>query len=387
MTETSYNNRKKIKYIGFYDVLSNEIENRNHCLPATNKMDYIINALNKNGYDVQIISPSWTVNKQKHKGKIIEISPNISLKLFFTLPWTSKIMKILSVSFSFLCLFKFLLLNVKSNEQIIVYHSRWLSLPIMIIKRIKRHMTLILEVEEIYDDVRKSKFWGNMEYKLFEVSDKYIFPTELLNEKINIYNKPYTLVHGTYQVQEKRKSRFNDNKIHVVYAGTFDPRKGGALAAIAATEYLPLGYHVHIIGFGSKEEVKNIRDTIEEVSKKTEANITYDGLLKGEEYITFMQKCDIGLSTQIPDATYNKTSFPSKILSYMANGLRVVTVRIKVVEISDIGDEVYYYNEQTPEAIAETIMAINTNEYYDSRELIKRLDIEFTENMKELLEN
>lgn len=387
MAETSYNNRRKIKYIGFYDVLSNEIENRNSCLPATDKMDYIIKALNKNGYGIEIISPSWTVNKKKYKGKTIQITPDISLKLFFTLPWTSKIIKGFSVLFSFLCLFTFLLLNVKSDEQIIVYHSRWLSLPILIVKKIKRHMTLILEVEEIYDDVKKSKFWGNMEYKLFEVADKYIFPTELLNEKINIYNKPYTLVHGTYQVQDKRKSRFNDNKIHVVYAGTFDPRKGGALAAVAATEYLPHGYHVHIIGFGSKEEVKNIQDTIEEVSKKTEANITYDGLLKGEEYITFLQKCDIGLSTQMPDAIYNKTSFPSKILSYMANGLRVVTVRIKVVEISDIGDEVYYYEEQTPEAIAEAIMKIDINESYDSRELIKKLDIEFVHNIKKMLEN
>lgn len=387
MAETSFNNRRKIKYIGFYDVLSNEIENRNSCLPATDKMDYIIKALNKNGYGIEIISPSWTVNKKKYKGKTIQITPDISLKLFFTLPWTSKIMKGFSVLFSFFCLFTFLLLNVKSDEQIIVYHSRWLSLPILIVKKIKRHMTLILEVEEIYDDVKKSKFWGNMEYKLFEVADKYIFPTELLNEKINLYNKPYTLVHGTYQVQDKRKSRFNDNKIHVVYAGTFDPRKGGALAAVAATEYLPHGYHVHIIGFGSKEEVKNIQDTIEEVSKKTEANITYDGLLKGEEYITFLQKCDIGLSTQMPDAIYNKTSFPSKILSYMANGLRVVTVRIKVVEISDIGDEVYYYEEQTPEAIAEAIMKIDINESYDSRELIKKLDIEFVHNIKKMLEN
>ena len=101
--------------------------------------------------------------------------------------------------------------------------------------------------------------------------------------------------------------------------------------------------------------------------KSQKAKITYDGLLSGEEYIKFIQSCDIGLSTQNPNGKYNDTSFPSKILSYMANGLRVVSVRIPVVEESGIGKCVCYYDEQTPENIAKAIKSIDFSEEYDSR--------------------
>ena len=143
---------------------------------------------------------------------------------------------------------------------------------------------------------------------------------------------------------------------------------------------------MHIIGFGNSKDTKTVTDLISEISKKTEATITYDGLLSGEEYIQFLQKCDIGLSTQIPEAAYNETSFPSKILSYMANGLRVVSIRIKAIEISEVGQAVYYYEEPNPESIANAIISIDLNKPHDSRELIRRLDVNFTENIKKLLE-
>ena len=41
-----------------------------------------------------------------------------------------------------------------------------------------------------------------------------------------------------------------------VYAGTYDPRKGGVLAAVAAGQYLDDKYHIHIIGFGDEQDEK-----------------------------------------------------------------------------------------------------------------------------------
>lgn len=377
---------KSIKYIGFYDVLSYKNEKRNSCLPATNKMDYIIKSLINNEYGIEIISPSWTTNKAFYKGRKVNITQDINLKLFPTLPWGSKISKATSIGFSFLCLFFYLLFSIKKDEQIIVYHSRWLSMPILLLKKIKKSMILVLEVEEIYNDVKKSRLWGNLEYKLFNIADKYIFPTELLNQKLNDKNKPYAVVHGTYNVEENRNIRFNDNKIHAVYAGTFDPRKGGSIAAEVA-EYLPKNYHIHIIGFGTDTDTLSLIDKIEQVSKKSNAVVTYDGLLSGDDFTQFLQKCDIGLCTQMQNEIYNETSFPSKILSYMANGLHVVSVRIKAIEISEIGKDVHYYEKQDPKTIAETIMSIDMRKYYDSRKLINRLDKEFTKHIKKLMDN
>lgn len=377
--------QKQIKYIGFYDTIQNKEENRLYALAATNKMDYICSVLNRLGYDVLIISPSRTKNQRFYKGKNINISKGVKLKLFPTLPWGSKVQKLLSLIFEDILLFFYLVLNVKRDEAVIVYHSLEFRSVIRAAKKIKK-FKIILEVEEIYQDVKKfNQYSKKEEYLTIDIGNKYIFPTKLLDDKVNSKNRPYTIIYGTYQVEEDMICKFNDGKIHVVYAGTFDPRKGGALAAAAAA-YLPKNYHVHIIGFGSKDDTSMLVQKIDEISKITEATVTFDGLLTGKEYINFLQKCDIGLSTQIPEAAYNETSFPSKILSYMANGLRVVSIRIKAIEISEVGQAVYYYEKPNPEVIANTITSIDLSESYDSREIIRRLNLNFTENIKKLLD-
>ena len=113
---------------------------------------------------------------------------------------------------------------------------------------------------------------------------------------------------------------------------------------------------------------------IKDITPIAPCTLTYDGLLKGEDYIRFIQKCQIGLSTQNPNAAFNATSFPSKILSYMANGLRVVSIRIKAIEESSVGLGISYYEHQTPEEIAKAIMKVDMNNNYESRERIKELN-------------
>ena len=65
----------------------------------------------------------------------------------------------------------------------------------------------------------------------------------------------------------------------------------------------------------------------------------------------------------------------------MANGLRVVSVRIPVVETSDVGDILYYYDKQTPEDIAHAILMINFDKKYDSRKRILELYEKFKRDL------
>jgi len=184
-----------------------------------------------------------------------------------------------------------------------------------------------------------------------------------------------------------RETKFDDNRVHVVYAGTLDSRKGGAFVAAASAEFLDENYHVHIIGFGTREQTNHLESIVDRINKESEAIVSYDGLLMGEDYVRFLQKCHIGLSTQNPDGEYNNTSFPSKILSYLANGLRVVTIRIEAIERSVIGDKVYYYEEQDPREIASVISRIDLNQTYDSRQVINGLDAEFSDRLMKLLDS
>lgn len=376
-----------IKYIGYIDSHSHKKEERHYSPAAATKLLYIAKAIASSGFHVDIFSPSFTKKKTGYfPARTMYLSPNVSLKLYFTFGAKTKFFKLFRKYLPLFSLFWDLLVNTKKEDTVIVYHSLNYMKLILLAKRIKK-FNFVLEVEEIYQDiVDVSPRIQRSEYKIIRLADKYIFSTDILKEKLNIGNKPYLTIYGTYQVEEDRECKFNDGKIHVVYAGTFDPRKGGAIAAVEAAVYLPEYYHVHIIGFGSNDDISNIQKKIEEISQKTQAIVTYDGLFSGEDYICFLQKCDIGLSTQIPEAAYNETSFPSKILSYMANGLRVVSIRIRAIEISDVGKVVYYYNEPDPEAIANSIVSIDLTEAYDSRELIRNLNKEFVTKIKYLLE-
>lgn len=370
-----------MKYIVYYDV--DKSENRKFVLSAKTKIDYICKAFNSLKENVELVSVSETLNKKFYKGRIVKLNSNI-LRLFSTIPSGNALLNRVSQLYVKLNLFFYLIRTTKEDEIIVVYHGTAYGNTIHLAKKLNK-FKICLEVEEIYQDVRSLGDRKNKrEYRDFKEADMYIFPTKLLNDKINLENKPYAIIHGTYQVEKDRQVSFNDGNIHVVYAGTFDPRKGGAAAA-AAAEYLPENYHVHIIGFGSKKDTEYIRNVIDSINAKSRASVTYDGLLSGEEYIQFLQKCQIGLSPQNPNAEFNATSFPSKILSYMANGLRVVTIRIPAIETSDIGRDVYYYDKQEPKEIAQAIMSIDFNDGYDGRSKIKNLDKKFSMELKTLL--
>lgn len=371
-----------MKYIGFYDM---KIDRRSMSIAATNKMNYICEALNAIGEPVEIISCGMIADKAipATEEKLFD---NTVVKYFKTRRTSrNKLKRIYNVFAQNITLFCYLLKHTSKGEKVLVYHSLGLMRCVYFAKKIKR-FKMILEVEEFYNDVQlKSQTSAKSEKEFIESADAYLFPTKLLNDKFNIDNKPMILIHGTYKVEPDRHVSFGDEKIHVVYAGTFNAIKGGAAVSASIAEWLPENYHVHIIGFGSDTEISHIKNIIKKIGLKSKATITYDGLLSGEDYIQFLQKCQIGLSTQNPDADFNATSFPSKILSYMANDLRVVTIRIPVIETSYIGRDVYYYDMQDTTKIAETIMKINLNESYDGRARIKELDEKFKDDLEYLL--
>lgn len=382
----------ELKYIAYYSD-PDESKHRKAAPSADTKIDYIVSVLMREGCNVKVISKCGVEKCEsilkyngdyaiEKNGTLVRFVPSLTSKFrplrFFTRIYTNlKINRLIKEE----CL--------NTDCKILIYHSLGMYSVIKYLKKQKK--PFILEVEEIYSDVMAKKKKQNREKEdfMFSAASSYIFSTDLLNKEINADKKPYVICNGTYRVEQSLIDQpiFDDkSKIHCVYAGTFDPRKGGAATAASAAEFLPSDYHIHILGFGNDAETKAIRDLTSEISKKSIATVTYDGLLSSEEYIRFIQSCDIGLSTQNPDAAFNATSFPSKILSYMSNGLRVVSIRIPAIEGSAIGKYMYYYDKQTPEEIAKAIMTVNLNDDYNGRQVISKLDAEFSYDIAKLME-
>lgn len=370
---------KKIKIIAFYS----ENEEVGPCyLSAKNKLRYIFDTLISNGRTIEVISLCNISNRiiRKHSACIGKNQSTIHYMTSFKK--TNFLYKIFHYLFDWVNVFFFILNHVEKNDTIYVYHATKYFGLIGFVKFIKK-TKMILEVEEIYGDVSNDNKLIKKELKFFKKADAFIFPTELLDEKINVNHLPSVIIYGTYSKEKQFKRIFDDDDIHVVYAGTFDPRKGG-VAAAAAAEFLPSGYHLHILGFGNEEDTKNIKQFIEDISTKTECKITFNGLLKGDEYITFIQSCNIGLSTQNPDAQFNNTSFPSKILSYMSNGLSVVSVRIPAIERSCLSNYIVYYNDQNPKSIASAILKASISN--ENKKIIMELSDKFKCNIEMLLD-
>lgn len=372
---------KTIFYIGFYDIADSKYK-RNYALAAKSKMDYIASVLVRLGYTVEIISSSWLIgsNPKFVKGFRKKIDNNIFLS---TLPsFSSKknlglYIKILFTLFSLL----WKLLPIRKHQTVIVYHSPWLSIPLRVAKKIKK-FKLILEIEEIYADITSlGKVFDRMEYALIDSADAYLLSTDLLRKKLS-EQKPGIIIYGTYQAEPILAMPDSTNKIRVLYSGIIDTKKAGAFNALNAAKYLNEKYELRIIGFG---ETKTLIEEIEIVNKTSRCKVFFDGTLSGDQYISYCQRCHIGLATQKLEGKYLESSFPSKILSYLSMGINVISGRIKCVEISQIGAMISFYEADTSQSIARAIQEIKLFPPGEIRKKIKQLDNNFMVSLKDLI--
>lgn len=251
-----------------------------------------------------------------------------------------------------------LLFKIKREDVTIVYHERCFA-PVIRLARKMARRKIIYQIEEVYTQVANyPKKMIDNEIRAFQHADAYILINDLIADYCQLpQDKPRVVLYGPYKVVETSGEKFPDGKIHVVYAGTLASQKGGAAAAAAAA-FLPANYHVHILGFGSAEEVDGIKKLIAEVNENTQATVTYDGVMLGEEYENFLSRCHIGLSTQTPVGDYNFTSFPSKVLVYLCHGLTVVSVSLPALTASSISPLITYCDSPTPESIAQAIISL-----------------------------
>lgn len=376
---------RTIKYIGFYD-LSIMGHERVATLSATNKMDYISSVINKAGFRVDIISPSWAIdtvkNKESLKAKKI-IMDNKSITLFPTFKASSFFLKPFKVLYSLVYLLLWIVKNVKRNEKVLVYHAPLLSYPLLIAKYIKK-FEIILEVEEIYSEVWKSKkLYSKVESKIIEKSEQYLCVSDLLAKRID-YAKSI-VIYGNYNVPLNKQKHNNDEFINIVYAGSLDAVGGGAINSIKCADLLPPNYIVNILGTGSDKIKIEIRNKIKDINTKHgRIKCIYHGVLNGEEYSDFLHSCQIALNPQ-KGGNYMDTAFPSKVLSYLSHNLKVVSTKIESIVQSKVGEVVFFTENDTPESFVETITSIDATKNYNSTDLIRKLDRDFTDKIKKIL--
>ncbi len=369
----------KIYYLIHFD----NKKNRNVTPSAITKGKYVASALASCSSEVEIVSLAYPT-KDSQDEVYYQVSENVICHLFKGKYSNNRIIRYIDHKLYDKKIRKYLKQNVKKEDIIVVYHS---LANMKLVKYIKKNVTdkIVYEVEEIYGDVINDEKAKIKELKAFKNASSYIFSNDYLNTIINTKQLPYVTCYGTYEIPTLYKESFNDNLIHCLYAGTLAQNKG-ALNAINVAKYLPNNYLIHILGFGSEKDIADIKNAVNEVNNSYgTTKVIYEGLKLNEEYLKFIQKCQIGLCTQNIDAAFNTTSFPSKILSYMSNGLEVVGVNIAAIKNSKVGQYIQFYNVPDEKEIANAILNINLNNKTNNVDVVKELDKEFKEDLKDML--
>lgn len=369
----------KIYYLIHFDNKTN----RNVTPSAITKGKYVASALASCSSEVEIVSLAYPT-KDSQDEVYYQVSENVICHLFKGKYSNNRIIRYLNHKLYDKKIRKYLKQNVKKDDIVVVYHS---LANMKLVKYIKKNITdkIVYEVEEIYGDVINDEKAKTKELKTFKNASSYIFSNDYLNSIINTKQLPYVTCYGTYEIPTLYKEAFNDNLIHCLYAGTLAQNKG-ALNAINVAKYLPNNYLIHILGFGSEKDIADIKNAVNEVNNSYgTTKVIYEGLKLNEEYLKFIQKCQIGLCTQNIDAAFNTTSFPSKILSYMSNGLEVVGVNIAAIKNSKVGQYIQFYNVPDEKEIANVILNINLNAKSNNVDVVKELDKEFKEDLKAML--
>lgn len=378
-----------MKYLTFF---STE-EERALCLgtsPAgVTKSRYMAQLLRETGHPVEIVSPAWSKCGRWQRWKAFDLSLDngITVHQLATFGTPLRWLTPLQWVHSLLQLFFYLLFHTRAGEPVLVYHSYYLSLPVLLARRIKK-FKLLLEVEEIYQDiVPLPRLLQRWEEEIIQTADGYVFSTAAIGERIHRDGIPFLVVNGSYHCEElPRPASPSDGKIHCLYSGTFDASKAGAYLAVDAAAFLSDRYCIHISGFGTEEETQALLREIQRIQAKTSCEIIYEGFLDDSAYRQLLGKCQIGLNTQTPDQRFSNTCFPSKILVYMSHGLQVVSAANTAITASDVGARLTYYDAQTPEAVAQAIQRVNPRQGAENARFVQQLHAQARARLQTMLE-
>ena len=379
------NRRKTVYYVCFYaePEFSKEIVS----YPSVwSKINYVSDSLKKCGYDVCYLCPVLPHNG-KFRKRTVQIDSH-EKHIYFSAHTGGKF-KFGNKFNSFLQMFKilmYLVKNAKKDDRILIYHSMFHTFWVPILKNIFKK-PYFLQIEDVFSALSpEGKSFEDKEWKFFETANGYLCVNSLIKDKIH-NPAPKIISHGRYVVSDILENKKND-KCRLVYAGVIEQVRNGAFLAAETMQYLSDRYELVILGFGEEKDINDLKTLVNRINaEKGWECVKYLGYMSGEEYLRELQKCSIALSTHKYDETNMKSAdytFPSKLLVYLGNGLRIVAQDLKCLRTSNINEYITYYKSPTPQSVAEAVMKIDISKDYDCIEMIKELDKEFCKNICEL---
>lgn len=182
--------------------------------------------------------------------------------------------------------------------------------------------------------------------------DFYIVLTNQINDYFKISSNKSILIEGIFDYfgdlnDSSFVEKIKDKKI-ILYTGTVDERYGIRRLVDEFSSMADPNFELHICGGGpTVDYVKTM--TIKNI------NIKYLGM-KSQSEIAFLQKsADLLINPRDNVGDYNKYSFPSKLMEYMASGTPVLIYKLDGIPVEYYN---YCYTFQSDESVAHAISRV-----------------------------
>ena len=208
--------------------------------------------------------------------------------------------------------------------------------------------------------------------KYIKYFDNFVFLTEYMNERVNIYNKPYTIVEGIAngKIMDNLSIYFNEDCRYFAYTGTLALRYGIMNLVNAFLRVKNPNVKLIICGHGEMAE------SIKKISMEN-SQIVYKGLVSPDEADKIQKNAFALVNPRQNNEEYTKYSFPSKIMEYISTGKPVVCYKLDGFP-KEYDDLLIYPKDNSIESLTkclEDVFLYDKNEikkiYDKSREFLK----------------
>lgn len=282
---------------------------------------YFIGAYPKQCKKIMIKGFKW--NKEDHDNA-------------YTIPFLNlKIIQHFSKYYNLIKLFKTLKKEIINGSVTIIIYSAYFPF-LMFAKYIKNNypgINICLVVPDLpeYMGLGSKNIWYHSltalytkrkVIELIKYVDCFVLLTEHMNEKINVFNKPYVVIEGMIGPQDSQIIlKSEPEKKIILYSGTLQ-RKYGIIHLLEAFEHIKEDdYMLYICGEGEAK-----RDIINASQK--DKRINYLGVLEREEVLELQRNCTILVNPRQNNEEYTKYSFPSKTMEYLQSGNPVIAYKL-----------------------------------------------------------
>ena len=174
-----------------------------------------------------------------------------------------------------------------------------------------------------YDKSLVSRLSSYVSNKYINHFDKYILLTSQMNDVVNLRNRPFIIMEGICESQQKQSITITTNdslrKRKLLYAGG-RPSKDGIDMLIAAFKRIPYP-DIELNVYGSIPNVSLGKDPSDE-------RIFYHGKTENSVIAKAEQESCLLINPRPTNEEYTKYSFPSKVMEYMASGTPMVTTKL-----------------------------------------------------------